>query len=194
MLEGETPPGESPLLTEMPEDDHDPDYEEFSRRVRVLAPYGVEILWILSGDNGAKLSEDTLLTTISFTDTSSGSDGVSGSYPWTTPGASRLAGETVEGQLASHYEEDDLLVETILKRYLRPMFSKSRPKAVTASGRKAEFPDEDDPHRGLSDENKEVKPWKYADHRALAVFQWAVRVAKVGSPSRIVALRHRDRN
>ncbi|KAF3767499.1 hypothetical protein M406DRAFT_252813, partial [Cryphonectria parasitica EP155] len=96
---------------------------------------------------------------------------------WTDQETSRLSQEVVQLQLSSHVQKDDFIVETILKGYLRPMFSRSRPRTVTASGRKAEFPDENDPHRGLTDETKEVKPWKYADHRSIAVFEWAVQGA-----------------
>lgn len=77
------------------------------------------------------------------------------------------------------HQDWSVLSEDTLKAYLRPLFSKSRPKTVTASGRKAEFPEEDDPHRGLTDETREVKPWKYADHRAITVFHWVVLTATV---------------
>lgn len=93
--------------------------------------------------------------------------------PWTIQEACDIARELLSQQLLHHFNQPDL-IETILKDYLRPAFSKSRPKAVTASGRKAEFPEEDDPHRGLTDDTKEVKPWKYEDHRAIVVFHWVV--------------------
>lgn len=86
-------------------------------------------------------------------------------------------------QLA-HHQDLSALNESILKSYLRPLFSKSRPKTVTASGRKAAFPEEDDPHRGLMDETKDVKPWKFADHRAVTVFQWVVSTATVSEPDK----------
>lgn len=123
----------------------------------------------LSVEYSASFSEGTLLTVIAFTNPTD---------PWATQEVCDLAEELVADQLLR--QDLSALHEDILKGYLRPLFSKSRPKAVTASGRKAEFPEEDDPHRGLTDETKEVKPWKYADHRAITVFEWVVSTATVG--------------
>jgi hypothetical protein len=110
---------------------------------------------------------DTLLTVISFT-------APAVPDPWTTQEACLIARGLLSQQLLHKFNQSDL-IETILREYLRPAFSKSRPKAVTASGRKAQFPEEDDgPHRGLADDTKDVKPWKYEDHRAIAVFHWVV--------------------
>lgn len=178
-------------------DEESPDYDEVALRSREIAVYGLKILRALTLDYSSSssssdaaaaapipilLSDAALLTVISFTDLSD---------PWTTPDAHELATSLLERQLSgrrsgsnsnsssSSSSNDDLpqqefLVEYILKTYLRPLFSKSRPKTVTASGRKAEFPDEHDPHRGLSDETRDVKPWKYVDHRVITVFSWTV--------------------
>lgn len=147
-------------------DDDYPEYEQVAQRSREIAPYGLSILQVLDNDYSTKFSLDTLLTVISFTDPAV-------TDPWTTLEACDLARDLLSQQLIHQFNQSDL-IETILKDYLRPAFSKSRPKAVTASGRKAEFPEEDDPHRGLADDTKEVKPWKYEDHRAIAVFHWVV--------------------
>lgn len=152
-------------------DDHYPDYEQVAHRSRDLAPYGLGILRILYNDYSINFDVDTLLTVISFT-----APGVTD--PWTTQETCDVARDLLSQQLLHKLNQSDL-IETVLKEYLRPAFSKSRPKAVTASGRKAEFPQEDDPHCGLADDTKEVKPWKYEDHRAIAVFHWVVLTAEV---------------
>lgn len=147
-------------------DDDFPEYDQVAQRSREIAPYGLSILQTLSNDYSTKFSADTLLTVISFTNPAV-------TEPWTTEEACHLARDLLSQQLLHHFNQADL-IETILKEYLRPAFSKSRPKAVTASGRKAEFLEEDDPYRGLADDTKEVKPWKHEDHRAIAVFHWVV--------------------
>lgn len=147
-------------------DEDYPEYEQVAHRSREIAPYGLGILQVLDNDYSIKFSLDTLLTVISFTNPAV-------TDPWTTHEACDLARDLLSQQLVHHFNQSDL-IGTILKDYLRPAFSKSRSKAVTASGRKAEFPEEDDPHRGLADDTKEVKPWKYEDHRAITVFHWVV--------------------
>lgn len=124
------------------------------------------------GEYYARFGEDTVFTVISFTSLTD---------PWTTQETHDLAEALVAEQLVTHHHQDgsSVLHEDILKGYLRPLFSKSRPKAVTESGRKAAFPEDDDSHRGLTDETKEVKPWKYADHRAITIFQWVASTAAV---------------
>lgn len=151
--------------------DQYPEYEQVAHRSRDLAPYGLDILRILYKGYSITFNVDTLLTVISFT-----APGVTD--PWTTQETCDTARDLLSQQLLHKLNRSDL-TETILKEYLRPAFSKSRPKAVTASGRKAEFPEEDDPHRGLADDTKEAKPWKYEDHRAITVFHWMVFTAEV---------------
>lgn len=160
-----------PVADQTADDDY-PEYDQVAHRSREIAPYGLSVLQILGNGYSVKFSLGTLLTVISFT-----SPAVTD--PWTTQGASELARDILSHQLLHHFNQSDL-IDAILKEYLRPAFSKSRPKAVTASGRKAEFPEEDDPHRGLADDTKEVKPWKYEDHRAIAVFHWVVLSTDVG--------------
>ncbi|KAI1763161.1 hypothetical protein GGR53DRAFT_521153 [Hypoxylon sp. FL1150] len=66
-----------------------------------------------------------------------------------------------------------LITEDILTSFLRPLFSKSRPAAITASGRKAEFVEESR-YDSVANESPETKPWKYAHRYAVTVFAWAV--------------------
>lgn len=165
-------------LADRTTDDDSPEYEQVAHRSRKIAPYGLGILRVLDNDYSTKFSLDTLLTVISFTNSAV-------TDPWTTHEACHLARDLLSQQLLHHFNQSDL-IDTILKDYLRPAFSKSRPKAVTASGRKAEFPEEDDPHRGLADDTKDVKPWKYEDHRAIAVFHWVVLTTDVSSTTSLL--------
>lgn len=71
-----------------------------------------------------------------------------------------------------------LIAEDILTGFLRPLFSRSRPTAVTASGRKAEFV-ETSRYDSVASESPETKPWKYARRYAVTAFAWAVQHADV---------------
>ncbi|ROW07998.1 hypothetical protein VPNG_06114 [Cytospora leucostoma] len=157
----------SPCVADESEHVQDEEYEQVAQHSRAIAPLGLEVLQVLSEEFSAKFSEDTICTVLSFTDLTD---------PWTTQEAFDLANAVIAEQVL-RYRDRAVLNEDILKGYLRPLFSKARPKTVTASGRKAAFPEEDDPHRGLTDETKDVKPWKYADHRAITVFEWVVSTA-----------------
>lgn len=151
---------------------HDyPEYEQVAHRSRDVAPLGLSVLRILDNEYSVNFDLDTILTIISFTAPAL-------TDPWTTQETCEVARDLLSQQLLHNFNQSDL-IETVLKEYLRPAFSKSRPKTVTASGRKAEFPEEDDPHRGLADDSGEVKPWKYEDHRAIAVFHWVVLTSDV---------------
>jgi len=167
----ESPCDASGSVPDQTTDDDYPQYEQIAHRSRDIAPYGLSVLRVLDNDYSIIFSVDTLLTVISFT-------APAVTDPWTTQETCEIARDLLSQQLLHRFSQSDL-IETILKEYLRPAFSKSRPKAVTASGRKAEFPEEDDPHRGLADDTKEVKPWKYEDHRPIAVFYWVVLTSDV---------------
>lgn len=170
--------------SELNTDNETVEFEEIAQRSRDVAICGLEILDICHDKYDAVFSDDTIFTLISFTDPCSTRLMQNEPYYhhtpprhlWATPAATKLATRVLEKQIPKYFATDTLIVGTILQGYLRPLFSKSRPSAVTASGRKAEFRDEEDTHHALRDE-VETKPWKYADHRAIAVFQWAVHEA-----------------
>lgn len=151
-----------------------------------LAAYGLEILQIFSDEYHAVFSDDTLFTIIAFSDAwwqepsseTVRTDRAQEPFPWTGRETSNVARRALEQQFTRQPPLPDLLAETVLKGYLRPLFSRSRPKNVTASGRKAAFADEDDAPGDLRDESRQAKPWKYADHRAIAVFQWTIETSQ----------------
>lgn len=168
-----------------------PSYEEMASLSRETGPYGLEILDMLTRDHPPEAlhNSNLLLTLISFTDPPTSPES------WTTPETRALATSILGRQLLSsassaaaapsdhHHQQEDLVllvVDIVLKTYLRPLFSKSRPATVTSSGRRAAFQGERDPLRGLGDETAAVKPWKYADHRAIPALHFAVRKAEVG--------------
>ena len=137
-----------------------------------MAPYGLSVLHALTKHGDAKLSDEALLTVVAFTH--------AGDPFGSNEGTAAMADDIIELQFCRpDLDFEVFVVETILKGYLRPLFSKSKPASVTASGRKAEFPEEADVHRGLEQETPQAKPWKFSDLRAIPAFQWAVSVAFV---------------
>ena len=156
-------------------DDEGTETDAIVAKSRILGPYGLSVLLALSQHGDARLSEESMITVLSFTSVKD---------PWTaTKETAALADDIVELQFCRpDYNFEVFVVDTILKGYLRPLFSKSKPASVTSSGRKAEFPEDSDAHRGLEQETAQSKPWKYADLRAIPVFHWAVTVAFVSLP------------
>lgn len=95
--------------------------------------------------------------------------------PWTSSAAAVKAESVLAEQLSTSERKTSFITTTILSTFLRPLFSKSRPATVTASGRKAEFV-EDVRYGGSFNDPSEVemKPWKHAQAYAIAIFEWAV--------------------
>lgn len=102
--------------------------------------------------------------------------------PWTNPESfalSRTLLLPLQGE-KQREKRTKLIVDEILTNFLRPLFSKSRPAAVTASGRKAEYV-EPSRYDNVDQESSETKPWKYVHRYAITVFAWAVRQADVSA-------------
>ncbi|KAF7523879.1 hypothetical protein G7054_g11619 [Neopestalotiopsis clavispora] len=98
--------------------------------------------------------------------------------PWTTPAAQASAQTILDAALGNKPgAKETLITSTILTTFLRPLFSRSRPATVTASGRKAEFiePTRYAGSAGPDDPTEaELKPWKHAHAYAVTVLAWAV--------------------
>jgi hypothetical protein len=75
--------------------------------------------------------------------------------------------------------KEQFITDSVLQRYLRPLFSKSKPSSITASGRKAEYQDTATRGESMPDDSALTKPWKYTDLRAIPALEWAVREADV---------------
>ncbi|KAI5923667.1 hypothetical protein F4810DRAFT_202296 [Camillea tinctor] len=101
--------------------------------------------------------------------------------PWTSDAATA---ELAQSLLHTHFSRanpaspssprSDFIATAVLRDFLRPLFSRSRPPAgVTASGRKAEYV-EPERYSGGRRETPDAKPWKYDRRYAVTVFEWAV--------------------
>ncbi|KAI2471287.1 hypothetical protein F4781DRAFT_440710 [Annulohypoxylon bovei var. microspora] len=141
------------------------DYVRLQRKGE-LGLLAIEQLTIAPLKAPLHLRPSVLLRLTAFTDVAD---------PWATAESSALARKLLEAQLQTLGESQtrSFIVEEILTTFLRPLFSKSRSAAVTASGRKAEFV-EPSRYDTVDRETPETKPWKYAHRYAIAVFSWAV--------------------
>ncbi|KAL8399587.1 hypothetical protein RB594_000110 [Gaeumannomyces avenae] len=139
------------------------DLGTLSSAIQPLAEPALRIFSLLA----PSLSPDAVATAIAHTDPS---------LPWTTPEAARQAADVARAA-AERRGKTALIADDVLRDYLRPLFSKSRPAAVTASGRRAEFAEEPGAHGSLALETRAAKPWKHTDLRAVPVFAWALHEA-----------------
>ncbi|TLD21309.1 hypothetical protein PspLS_08944 [Pyricularia sp. CBS 133598] len=146
-------------------------------RCQPLAEPGLAVIKCILQDHGwgSMAAEDligpqVLVTAIAYLDPD---------LPWTTPAASQLAHDIIEAIVsATDVNKDAVIVDRILKDYLRPLFTRSRPDTVTDSGRKAHFAPEPESTGGALDkETRAAKPWKHVDLRAVPAFAWALREA-----------------
>ena len=160
------------ILAGVSDDTEDP-YLSIAERTRGVADVGLQALWQLLQNYAPSriaLDRQGMLTLLALTD----SDGL-----WSTEKITSLAGQITD-QLLRDSDRDSFIVEDIFKGYLRPLFSKSRPSTVTGSGRKAEYQDPDlERERAIFHDERESKPWKYKDLRAVPAFAWAINQASV---------------
>ena len=131
---------------------------------------GLSLLQTLREDWQSTLTDRALLTLTAFA-----GDG----DPWSTPKTRDIATSVLLNQGGKNSIGGDRLItlisQTILLTTLRPLFSRSRPAAITRSGRKAAFPqDERDGHDLMNKDTPESKPWKFRHVYAITVFTWAV--------------------
>ncbi|KAL8372427.1 hypothetical protein RB595_001974 [Gaeumannomyces hyphopodioides] len=136
------------------------DLAALGRAIRPVAEPALRIAELLA----PTLGPDAVVTAIAHADPS---------LPWTTPEAARRAADVARA-VAERKGKTVLIADDVLRDYLRPLFSKSRPAAVTASGRRAEFAEEPGALGSLALETRAAKPWKHTDLRAVPVFAWAL--------------------
>ncbi|RYP17294.1 hypothetical protein DL765_004585 [Monosporascus sp. GIB2] len=127
---------------------------------------GLKILSKLRAKHHITLGPSTLISITAFINTED---------PWTTIESASLARELLDErfQPQSREQRSKFITEDILSDFLRPLFSKSRPATVTASGRKAEFV-EPSRYDNANAEAEARKPWKHGQRYAITVFEWAV--------------------
>lgn len=90
---------------------------------------------------------------------------------WTTHKSAEMALSFLSNH-AHIAKEPATLIDHILRKSIRPLFSKSKNPSITAQGRKAilVLPTR---FEALEDE-KEIKPWKYEKGYIITVFRWAL--------------------
>ncbi|KAK7996798.1 hypothetical protein PG989_004838 [Apiospora arundinis] len=141
---------------------------------------GLNILHALTSRHPSfTLNPPTLLSVVSYTNPQD---------PWTSDASAEIARNLLQSQFspleppprgekkkaAASSSKADFITDTLLTQHLRPLFSKSRPATVTASGRKAAFVEAPD---AAMLEDRAAKAWKYTHVYAVTVFDWAVRAA-----------------
>ncbi|KAH8202972.1 hypothetical protein TruAng_002806 [Truncatella angustata] len=95
--------------------------------------------------------------------------------PWSSSSSAAVAHSILDKQLPDKGKKIALITSTIISNFLRPLFSKSRPATVTASGRKAEFVETSRYAGSFNDPSEQdLKPWKHSYRYAISVFEWAV--------------------
>lgn len=93
--------------------------------------------------------------------------------PWTTP-PSLSSAQLLLSKYAHQTQTTEFLINYILQSIIRPLFSKSKPSAITSSGRKA-MPSSAPPKRfEAADMDRSTKPWKYEAVYSVTVFRRAV--------------------
>ena len=154
-------------------DDDDVAAAAVVRRCCAVAPAAIEALTLLltQKPTGVVGEEETLLTLASFAS-------VDGTYGWSPPQVVERAAALLD-RIPPVAEKTESIVETVLQRHVRPLFSRSKPVSVTSSGRKAAFADPDTDTRGIPDDSSATKPWKYVDFRTIPLVAWAVTEADV---------------
>ncbi|KAK3688470.1 hypothetical protein B0T22DRAFT_154836 [Podospora appendiculata] len=146
------------------------DYSAVVQHSRDAAAPGIKALALLDAraglSNHSLANDDEVLVTLAaFTDETD---------EWVAPEVAEQARSLLEHLLPREAKEQ-FIANAVLQRFLRPLFSQSKPASVTASGRKAEYPERSGIGEGLPDDTSKTKPWKFTDFRAIAVMSWAVK-------------------
>ncbi|KAI0200276.1 hypothetical protein F4808DRAFT_164754 [Astrocystis sublimbata] len=190
-----------PICSGVSFDEDDTDYASLSSN-GLLGLHVIRELLALRPQGSLVLPSRTLLSVIAFTNSNDPwtSDScaelarslISGYFKFVPPPQAvklanlsnlrslRDAGSERKSNEESHKtEQARFITEDIVTGFLRPLFAKSRPATVTASGHPAAFP-EPPPRYGQGDgfgggdDILNTKPWKYTRQYAITVFEWAV--------------------
>ena len=156
------------LLTHSPDDTDHPS-------LRAQGELGLHVLNALIERHGAMPDTATLIAIAAFANSND---------TWSTASSAALAQRLLDDHFRSPGDRGEeqrtkFITEDVLTGFLRPLFSKSHPATVTASGRKAEFVELSRYDGG--DDAAARKPWKYERRYAVPVFEWAVEQSDVGS-------------
>ncbi|TVY37373.1 CCA tRNA nucleotidyltransferase, mitochondrial [Lachnellula occidentalis] len=139
------------------------------------AALGLESLQILitqiSSPRPSTIDPKTIITLITFSSTMD---------PWTTPAILSLSTSFLSLYTPQTHTQD--LILTLLNTFIRPLFSHSKPRTITSSGRKAMPSSAPLPKHDVAAE-RTSKPWKYETVYAVRVLAWIVENA----PGEIIA-------
>ncbi|RFU26613.1 hypothetical protein B7463_g9729, partial [Scytalidium lignicola] len=161
------PTGDIVILDEAPEDDKTSDRNAAIKLARYRATLCMRILKNLGSLREfptTELNKKILLSAIAFTDPRD---------PWTTKVSNEIALQIIY-EFKDTVLSSEFIVEFILKGFIRPLFIKSKPSTITASGRKA-IPSSAPPKRfEAAHLDRPNKPWKYESPYSVTVFRWAI--------------------
>lgn len=117
----------------------------------------------------SRINESLLLLVVAFTDSRDS---------WTTEISNEIAWHIVR-ESEDVAQRAEFLVDFILKDFIRPLFIKSKPDTITATGRKA-MPSSAPPKRfEAATLDRSNKPWKYDTVYAVTVIRWVVETSSV---------------
>lgn len=117
----------------------------------------------LSSTQPPDLDPQILLSLLAFTNARD---------PWTIPSTLTSAKSLLSkhsGQLSSA----DFVIKFLIQSFIRPLFSKSKPSAITSTGRKAMETSAPPKKIDFNELDQSSKPWKYDAVYAVTVFGWA---------------------
>ncbi|KAL2135876.1 hypothetical protein VTI74DRAFT_6475 [Chaetomium olivicolor] len=137
---------------------------------RSVSELGLKVLEALIKQfSPGRLDDEVLLTLLALTDEA---------QEWSNPEIATISGTLLEQYFnTGALSKEQFITDTVLQRYLRPLFSRSKPASITASGRKAAYADNSATHGQIPDDTAVTKPWKYTDLRAIPAAAWAVHEA-----------------
>ncbi|KXJ95203.1 hypothetical protein Micbo1qcDRAFT_230497 [Microdochium bolleyi] len=138
-------------------------YDDLSLRASI----GIDTIHLISSQDGVVLPPAAIIALAAYTNQDD---------RWSSPDLAESAQEllhTAFEDVTSGQRLQTLILDQILQALIRPLFSKSRPATVTASGRKAEFV-QPSRYDNLDADAEAKKPWKYQQRYAITVFGWAV--------------------
>ena len=115
-------------------------------------------------------SREILLSVIAFT---------SSRDTWTSPSCTTIAASILL-EYAHEIRTPEFIIEFLLQNIIRPLFSKSKPPTITATGRKAMLSSAQPRNYNMSDSlDPALKPWKYLSPFSITLLEWTVENASV---------------
>lgn len=124
-------------------------------------------------DYEKKINDHVIISLLAFTSISD---------PWTTQECNELANGLLSAYRAKILQQE-FITKSILSSFIRPLFSASKPKAITTSGYAAIPSYTPREPQDFSAWDQASKPWRLDTCFALSVLSWIVNHASVSIPS-----------